>query len=607
MNYSICIMKGDSRFMAIKSLVMYEISRKQDYIFRTNRLLENIGASYIIRDITEKPHEFFDDLASGSIIKEEALSSEEVNLPEAEAAIVGGGNATYVFPSKGIANEFSQKLSANILRYFPGIELFLIQREINWETESLFEKVGDPASGVMKKMRNELARKKNERKHAVKQMSWGIHQSCSSSGLPANEYNIDLNTNEKEAKSAELYVKEKVGRGVRNHIYRERLLKKNEYLKDERDRYTFIEQENLEETFQEEGKSYVAIVSIDGNAMGSKVSEFLNEDFKCNDDYVTSYQVFTNDIDRAYTNAFRKTIGHVMDDFDWWGKDIYSHKLDNKSFDEQMRHIVPIRPVIASGDDICFITYGKLGIEVSRIFLQYLQQETITIKGSKHRFQACAGVSIIRHNYPFWLGFDLADRLCTNAKKRLQHDAVKWAELGMGDGNKSHDTSLIDWQLVESGAVHNIEALRDDYYRNADGSQLTMRPYYIQRKDEDYKHFASYERSFLRVIKILECAQEKNDHQDESHNKLMGMSKWKQLRDVYHLGKQSVEQWKTLNQFLAHNESDSNNGAEQSLFLSYRDGFGHLHQDQDESGEVFAFFYDGLEIFDYFIRLSEVE
>lgn len=46
--------------MTIKTIVMYEISQKQQYIFRTNRLLENIGASTIIRLLSEEPYMLFE-------------------------------------------------------------------------------------------------------------------------------------------------------------------------------------------------------------------------------------------------------------------------------------------------------------------------------------------------------------------------------------------------------------------------------------------------------------------------------------------------------------------------------------------------------------------
>ena len=35
-------------------LVLSEVSRKQDYIFKSNKLLENVGASEIIKYVTEE-------------------------------------------------------------------------------------------------------------------------------------------------------------------------------------------------------------------------------------------------------------------------------------------------------------------------------------------------------------------------------------------------------------------------------------------------------------------------------------------------------------------------------------------------------------------------
>src|SRR5690606_17782532 len=86
---------------------------------------------------------------------------------------------TFIFECEEKAAQFASNLSLNILRYFPGIELFLIKKEIeDWEKGEL--------QGLLRSLRNELAKKKNERRHAVKQESWGIQKACASSGLPAN-------------------------------------------------------------------------------------------------------------------------------------------------------------------------------------------------------------------------------------------------------------------------------------------------------------------------------------------------------------------------------------------------------------------------------------
>jgi len=112
--------------MGRKTLVMYEISQKQNYIFRTNRLIENIGASMIIRQLTEEPHQLFKEV--------------NIQLPNAEEKIVGGGNAVFIFDQEEDARKFTKLLTSGVLRFFPGIEIFLVTKNIDWENDILYDK-----------------------------------------------------------------------------------------------------------------------------------------------------------------------------------------------------------------------------------------------------------------------------------------------------------------------------------------------------------------------------------------------------------------------------------------------------------------------------------
>lgn len=66
-------------------LVVMEVSQKQNYIFKTNRLMENIGASVIIREITE-------------VIPERAAEEAVSQLGGTQKLILeGGGKSVYSF------------------------------------------------------------------------------------------------------------------------------------------------------------------------------------------------------------------------------------------------------------------------------------------------------------------------------------------------------------------------------------------------------------------------------------------------------------------------------------------------------------------------------
>lgn len=579
--------------MAIRTLVMYEISQKQKYIFKTNRLIENIGASTIIRQLTEEPHTF--------------LKEYNVELPQEYSKIVGGGNATYIFDSTNEAMKFAKSLTKAVLQHFPGVELFLVQREVDWQKEIIYDQLMDEKNeewleGTLSILRHELEKKKNQRRHAVQQISWGIQQICSASGLPADAEGWDQDEQKIVPRSKELVVKEKHGQSTRDDDFSKKYLSRINSLKNlpaNVSKLAFLEQKHFEMVFGEENqseerKSYVAIVHIDGNAMGKKVGSFKSQKFTCNDKYIEEYAKFTKDIDGAYTKAMICTIEHIMNDYPLWAEKIYGtpDKEDHDNLYKKMANIVPLRPIVASGDDICFITYGQLGIEAARVFIQYLQNQSIIINKKKQNLEACAGVAIVRHKFPFWLAYELAEKLCANAKKRLSIDACQWSKLGYGNKKDPFDTSLIDWHIVTAGDLQtDIAQIRQTVYQNADDSYLTNRPYYLQRNSDKYWHEANYMSSFLTSIDMIENPT--NFQLDEQ-----ARSKWKALREIYHQGKQAIRLWQVQNQFdIGPNQ----------LFIPLKnfDAYG-LSKKKERKEDYVAYFYDALEIMDYFVRLSEV-
>lgn len=560
-----------------KTLVMYEVSQKQQYIFRSNKLKENIGASLIIKLLTEQPDKLFEqgewqDLCGGDV-------------PKAEYSIYGGGNAVYIFATAEEAERFANVLSLGVLKNLPGIELFLVKQTMDWELDRLYDRKdekGEPTLGVLSQMRAQLAEKKNRRLHGVRQISWGIHQKCPDSGLPANSFTSETDS----PRARELHVKAKYGsRDPRNDMFVKRFLHGLRVTSASGKQLQFLEQEHLEKVLGDEktAKNYVAVVHIDGNAMGRKVSAFLGQPFKSNEDYVKEYKSFTDQIEQAYTNAFRAMIEHVMNDYPNWAKLIYGKADDANAAEKtyaEYSHIVPVRPIIASGDDICFLTYGQLGIELARVFIQYLQQQKpMEIGRTTFYFEACAGVAIVRRKFPFWLAYEMADQLCANAKKRLKKEENYWSSKGM----KQYDSSLIDWELVRSGDVNlDVSARRSLTHRTKDGAWLVNRPYYLQREtDIRLRHPANYTSAFLPALKLVMSSSEAKEKRTGPPR-----SKWKALLDVYHQGVTAVNQWQVQNQF----------DIGQCLFLK-----------QEPTGEHVAYFYDAIEIMDYVIPLPEVK
>ena len=419
--------------MLMETLVLWEVSRKQDYIFRSNKLKENKGASNIIEKVIE-----------------ELPTTINLNY-EKNLVYNGGGNSLYKFNDKDEAKDFIKKVSEKILREFPGLEVFMVLEEyapgkITLAVDKLYEK---------------LAMKKNERRHSGVQMSFGIERRCQSTKLPACD--------DKDKYGEQRYISNEILRKIdysdKSSPKFNRLLPVEEGIKEVLD---LVEGE----------KSYIAIVHIDGNKMGKRFAEIKkyfesleNKDSDKDNEYLDALREFSKGVKEAYEDAFRYMCKVVLDN---------SEKLKDDTKIKEGKF--PIIPIIIAGDDVTFITNGKIALECARVFLEYLSKKEINIyKDKKVKLNACAGIAIVKKTYPFFRAYRLAEELCNNAKKQILKDYPSGKE----------DFSLIDWHIEQQEIIGNIEEIREKLYMSNDGKELYMRPLYVNNNSQwnNYKNF----------------------------------------------------------------------------------------------------------------------
>ncbi|HPU63922.1 MAG TPA: hypothetical protein PK304_07180, partial [Mobilitalea sp.] len=367
-------------------LNVLKVSKKQYYIFKSNKLKENIGASEIIRFVTE-------ELAIRLCRENNGLL---INA--------GGGQTIFYFNNESDSINFSKDLSLALLKNYPSLEFFISHTDYDPDKDSVIKKIKELFDG--------LEAKKAKREQYSYIIDFGVTQECDSTRLPAvySQYNKDEGTTEFYSKEAKAKI----------DMY-------GEMLKDKEQRKFALNFEDLGISKNE--KSYVAITHIDGNRMGKKL-KILGEKYENsytpenirerNEKYIRDLQEFSSQIKIAFEKAFNKVVETVQAKLNYLKDNGLNIKDD----------ILPIRKVVLSGDDVCYITDARIAIDCAAIFLTEL--EKYKVLGEK--ITACAGIAMVREKYPFFKTYELSEELCRAAKASIPDDA---------------NESRIDWHIVQ--------------------------------------------------------------------------------------------------------------------------------------------------------------
>ncbi|NEZ70392.1 hypothetical protein EXM31_01010 [Clostridium botulinum] len=456
-------------------VVKVDIASKQKYIFSSNRLKEIIGASEVIRYVTE------------GLAKEvlECMNKEHKNYQDSNDGNVlfeAGGNSMYIFDNEEEAKKFNEIFSRFVIEYFDGLELIMIIKEFDIKKSNIV--------GLYEEIEQALTKKKGERKYQFKRLSYGLTKICPNTRKPAGyEYNEKDNNGKKKIK----YISKESEDKLRFYDF---LYGDNEYYdKQNKIKYMIGSKDiNLKEMKEEFKKryniksgfeftneldiiaglknegSYIGITCIDGNGMGKKIDSFNSgykevpgkEIFDSNQRYIKEFRTLTEKIDDHYRRAFNKILEDLIDNYN-----DYYEKIGYKEEEK----ILPIRPIILAGDDITFISNGKIAIDITRIFTEEItkQKEMFgTNKDDEYNLTTSAGIAIVKGNHPFSRAVKLAGALEKNSKKKLRTMKLACENQNL---EKLEDASFIDWEINRGDTLDDISIIRN--------KKLVARPYVV--------------------------------------------------------------------------------------------------------------------------------
>lgn len=515
------------------ALVKMEVSQKQAYIFSSNKLKDNVLNSAVIAWIMSP--KYFEQISG-----ESGLFDPKKNL-----VYSGGGHIVLEFEEKKTAVSFVKLVTFQIHKDYPGIEVFAKVLEYSEEdrkkAKTMIEK--------MEELSKALERKKASRLSAFRQGSFGIER-------------VDSTTLKPVLKS------------VNGIEYKEQKMPKEEQKTDVE---LSISDYNLASRFEDLGgshgeSSFLAVVHIDGNAMGARVSE-LYEKAKADkrakwDKFKDKLKVFSEEIDKDFKASYKEMLEEVQKNLK--SENLKELNLKDKDF--------PVRRIITAGDDICFVTDGRIGIECAVTFINKLTKKKN--KQDSKNYAACAGVAIVHQKYPFYQAYELAEKLCSNAKK-------------FGVSIAGSGVSAIDWHIEFGEIKDSLDEIRSQY-QTLDGQHLELRPYVVEpknlKKEEKIRQYDSFKK-LMEKLKDSEI--------------FTARSKMKEFRSVLKQGNAAVDAFIKFNKLNEISKNVSEAYYDQKpMEIMEQGGLEGKWFDTSKDGIERSLIFDALEVADTYISFK---
>ncbi|WP_054950078.1 Cas10/Cmr2 second palm domain-containing protein [Numidum massiliense] len=277
----------------------------------------------------------------------------------------------------------------------------------------------------------------------------------------------------------------------------------------------------------EDGKSYIGVIAIDGNKMGEMVSKITT--FK-------ELKRFSEAIDNLYSQAVSNALlTHAAS--------VYSADTEGK-----LQKIL-VTPIVMAGDDICLIVEAEHAIELAKTIVENIKK--LSLEKNRDRevlhelmdrdqqgegLTACAGVAIVKYNYPFFEAVRTAEALCHRAKESMHKVRT--------EGSKAANASFIDWEIVQ-GQVDSDHTY-EDYVRHGQYEErFHLKPLRIDQEEAAQDGVYSYG-AFIRLVqKINEGQKEDKVGQKE---KAISSSILEKIKRVIYSGWEQYELFFETNQ-----------------------------------------------------------
>jgi hypothetical protein len=536
-------------------LVLLETSGNQNFIFSTNKLKENIGASELtyragttwvldaVADINQTP-----ELRKWGNSQElrQILRNKDLNPPieqgdkPLEIIIATSGKALILSRTKEDAKDLIRRVTQRAIAEAPGLNLSGVFVPIqDWDQNNSLDT-------AIQDVHKTFEETQPYRPTAdARFLRLPIIADCSFSGLPASRLE-HTPENEQVPISQVSYRKRKAAEAGIRRLHQ---------IPSENTTPKLIQNIN-----QLEGDvEWLAIVHADGNGLGQIFLNFADclGTAPSNREYISSYREFSLELDECTEAAFEKAIQEAF-------------KPNDKA--------VPLVPLIVGGDDLTVVCDGKAALKFTQVFLTQFEAETeqkreiskIAEKQfSINRLSACAGIAIIKPHFPFSVAYELAESLIKSAKS-VKQTIIKPNSKPI----TPFPCSAIDFHILYDSTHIDLERIRRNLQPEAT-TYLYNRPYVVTELDKlksaEGKDWAS-QHHWSRLYKRVHDLQSDSDgDQDRDGGVKLPSSQSHALRTALFLGREAANAQYALIQKRYCLERFAEDNEKKSLFYQSQD------------------------------------
>lgn len=537
------------------NLVLIETSGNQRYIFSTNKLRENVGASELTYQI-------------GKNVVEKYV--EEINNGKADSItpiITTSGKALLLVESENTAKEIVRKVTTHALTEMPGLTVHGAICKVEDEEDSaksLHQAVGD----VHKRL-EEIRYQIPSNLQRFQRLPFAAE--CASSNLPAEKLYAHGSVKGKETEKPHSVV---------SIIKQENLIKgmnrlEGELRKIETGLHFADNINDLEKHFKD--TSWLAVIHADGNGLGQIFLDFQKH-IKAEDgkNYAEKYHDFSEALDECTRTATAFALKNLQT--------VYRANRSDKAKDSIE---IPAIPLVLGGDDLTIICDGQYATSFTKDFLTKFVEETKNPKiqdifPNGIDLGICAGIAIIKPHYPFHQAYHLAEQLLQSAKKSK---------------DVSPSLSALDYHVLYDSSGVDLREIRGKFK-----DFKVARPYIVSDKPEEIIEKLSKEEKESAKVWInnhhfdkLSIRVETMLKEEDGKRKLPN-SQLHTLRERLHLGTAEADAFaKTI----AHRYDNPEKKDEpfKKLYVEKETLF--FEETDDEGKHKFTHFLDAMEIAEF--------